>query len=913
MRTKIYLSCTAQRLPINYPLVPQSCETLALLMSRRLSKLFEILETASTFGIKRASSNQILQHYQSHPADLESICTLIGQCLCSKSAETRQVAALLLEQISRLYTPQSPNPTFPSEEANYELFSFGNPTLAHILERGKPLLASAGREFDLELAQDTLSPKERIAIQRRQLKERLGFVDESMVGDLVADEDLVSSPTPALNSPTPASTPSIDLEKLSARERAQLKRKGRMSTPASKQPEKKLKAPAVAAEIEEQSLQWPFFVLCEMLLQNIFNPHWHVRQGACLGLKAFFGAVEGVPDRLVEFSRVYSQIWIKNSCKGGEDDFVQDLLVRLNFLMALDRFTDFVQSQTSIVVREVCAQAIGAICYAISYQRSDILQGEIDQLTVLTLPSMEWQVRLSGLLGLKNIFAFLKQRPLLSSAVELNEACLSSLFDALKSPDEDVMAFACDIFVTLLDWNTKLVVSRGDIFSTRVAFIKGHLEVEDSEIESSVALSPAIHLIGLLWKEYGSWPLLVQLSPLCRHSNASIREVMVHIFMNLLDSDDNLDQLKIWLFEFLILEENSRLKAQVLDSCKRLKWDFEFIQAHFWPILTTPLKSPFRKECFCTLSRFSLDLFFKGSDMLLHTEDFLLSSRMMVYQALANVEFNQPLDSFYASSQSPMHRISLVALALYREVTSDPCLNSLLALLKIGYSKQSSSNLKSSYLDNTLATLECCLLYREEKYCNATCLKLLMNGLKNEKNIHLASLYAATVASVLVDTKNGKLFLFLCSLFEAAEGEALGADLCISTLCSMEQESGLLSFVKESISKGSEDIGNILCATASLFRHSKNLQGEDLLFFTPLLNSPVAPVRQGTCKAFSMLSPLHYPFVIEQIILPRASPAQMESIVRLISLILERDSFINEDCIAYSLFFCERLQGLACR
>lgn len=101
----------------------------------------------------------------------------------------------------------------------------------------KALLASAGAEFDLDL---TISAAERLRISRVNMKKTLGLDEISGMDDLekelVKDEDLVTE-----NVANTVPLPSVDLEKLSARERIAMKRKARLKPQSQAPPLKQVK------------------------------------------------------------------------------------------------------------------------------------------------------------------------------------------------------------------------------------------------------------------------------------------------------------------------------------------------------------------------------------------------------------------------------------------------------------------------------------------------------------------------------------------------------------------------------------------------------------------------------------------------------------------------------------------------
>ena len=147
------------------------------------------------------------------------------------------------------------------EEQDMHKLRFDQFELASVLLHGKLLLGSAGKEYDIDFSD--MTPHERLELQRRNLKERLGLASQFMDGigliliritirflltifflqvDLVDDTDLDTkhvksntakttkspSPSPSSSSISIAQTPAVaelNMAGLSARERNMLKRK----------------------------------------------------------------------------------------------------------------------------------------------------------------------------------------------------------------------------------------------------------------------------------------------------------------------------------------------------------------------------------------------------------------------------------------------------------------------------------------------------------------------------------------------------------------------------------------------------------------------------------------------------------------------------------------------------------------
>ena len=67
-----------------------------------------------------------------------------------------------------------------NEEQLHKL-CFSQFDLASVLQHGKLLLGSAGKEYDIDFSD--MTPQERLELQRRNLKERLGLGSQFMDGN----------------------------------------------------------------------------------------------------------------------------------------------------------------------------------------------------------------------------------------------------------------------------------------------------------------------------------------------------------------------------------------------------------------------------------------------------------------------------------------------------------------------------------------------------------------------------------------------------------------------------------------------------------------------------------------------------------------------------------------------------------
>lgn len=160
--------------------------------------------------------------------------------LFSKNWDTRIASGYAIEYIFKALPAQftdlfEPNASEQNKICNGNILNsqlLKEMDLTTEINSRKALLASAGAEFDLDL---TISAAERLRISRANMKKTLGLDEisgmEELERELVKDEDLTATQTTD-SSPSLPAIPTIDLEKLSARERIAMKRKARLKPQA---------------------------------------------------------------------------------------------------------------------------------------------------------------------------------------------------------------------------------------------------------------------------------------------------------------------------------------------------------------------------------------------------------------------------------------------------------------------------------------------------------------------------------------------------------------------------------------------------------------------------------------------------------------------------------------------------------
>ncbi|KAJ2730865.1 TATA-binding protein-associated factor mot1, partial [Coemansia sp. Cherry 401B] len=351
-----------------------------------------------------------------------------------------------------------------------------------VLRNGRLLLGSAGKEYDEVKA----TGQERVAMQRAQIKQRLGlgaqFLDEDLLDDVdlgaddveVKVEVKVEAEQPKGGRKRKASVEAkgetsqadeIDMSKLSARERNRLKRKARMEGKKKKVdvgPKTSngdaARADATRVDVTEQpggdaivvearrdgaefvrgGGTWMFAGVVEVLGVDLFDAAWEVRHGAAMALREIFkhhGFGAG---------RVSGATAGANAARNQR--FLEDMSVRLACVFVLDRFSDFVGDQAVGPVRETCAQALGAVSRSLAPAGVGQLQAALLQACARGADRGLWQVRHAALSGLRYVAAV--RRDL---AGLLAGGTVDAALDGLRAGDDDVRAVAAATLAPLAD------------------------------------------------------------------------------------------------------------------------------------------------------------------------------------------------------------------------------------------------------------------------------------------------------------------------------------------------------------------------------------------------------------------------------------------------------------------------------
>ncbi|XP_039995012.1 TATA-binding protein-associated factor 172 [Xiphias gladius] len=585
----------------------------------RLDRLFILLDTGTTPVTRKAAAQQLGEVVKLHPHELNNLLSKVLTYLRSPNWDTRIAAGQAVEAIVKNIPEWDPAPK-PKEESCEDLspedsscdrLSFYHFDISRLLKHGASLLGSAGAEFELQDDKTgEMDPKERLARQRKLLQKKLGLDMGAAIGmdteELFNDEDLdytcQTSGLRAHGSKATAGSSSrnhvpihaaelIDSEfrpGMSSRQKNKAKRmaklvakqRSRDMDPNEKsndsfegEPEEKrrkttnvvIDQPATEhkvlidnvpdnSSLLEETHEWPLESFCGELCNDLFNPSWEIRHGAGTGLREILKSHGAGGGKLVG-STVEQML-------RQHQEWIEDLVIRLLCVFALDRFGDFVSDEVVAPVRETCAQTLGV---ALRHMNETGVSMTVDVLLKL-LKEDQWEVRHGGLLGIK--YALAVRQDLISV---LLPRVLPAITVGLQDLDDDVRAVAAASLIPVVEGLVQLLPNK-------VPFIVNTLWDALLDLDD---LTASTNSIMTLLSSLLTYPQVRQCSmqqsltvlvprvwPFLRHTISSVRRAALETLFTLLSKADQscavwinpiLQDMLRHIFQSCILESNEEI------------------------------------------------------------------------------------------------------------------------------------------------------------------------------------------------------------------------------------------------------------------------------------------------------------------------------------------------------------------
>ncbi|XP_036979124.1 TATA-binding protein-associated factor 172 [Acanthopagrus latus] len=585
----------------------------------RLDRLFILLDTGTTPVTRKAAAQQLGEVVKLHPHELTNLLAKVLTYLRSPNWDTRIAAGQAVEAIVKNIPEWNPSPK-PKEESCEDLspedsacdrLTFYHFDISRLLKHGASLLGSAGAEFELQDDKTgDMDPKERLARQRKLLQKKLGLDMGAAIGmdteELFNDEDLdytcQTSGLRAHGSKATAGSSSrnhvpiqaaelIDSEfrpgmsnrqKNKAKRMAKLvaKQRSRDVDPNEKsndsfegEPEEKrrkttnvvIDQPASEhkvlidnvpdnSNLSEEIQEWPLESFCEELCNDLFNPSWEVRHGAGTGLREILKSHGAGGGKLVGSTA--------EQMLRQHQEWIEDLVIRLLCVFALDRFGDFVSDEVVAPVRETCAQTLGV---ALRHMNETGVSMTVDVLLKL-LKEDQWEARHGGLLGIK--YALAVRQDLISA---LLPRVLPAITVGLQDLDDDVRAVAASALIPVVEGLVQLLPNK-------VPFIVNTLWDALLDLDD---LTASTNSIMTLLSSLLTYPQVRQCSmqqsltvlvprvwPFLRHTISSVRRAALETLFTLLSKAE--ESCALWInpilqdmlrhiFQSCILESNEEI------------------------------------------------------------------------------------------------------------------------------------------------------------------------------------------------------------------------------------------------------------------------------------------------------------------------------------------------------------------
>uniref|UniRef100_A0A8C5MZY2 B-TFIID TATA-box binding protein associated factor 1 n=1 Tax=Leptobrachium leishanense TaxID=445787 RepID=A0A8C5MZY2_9ANUR len=573
----------------------------------RLDRLFILLDTGTTPVTRKAAAQQLGEVVKLHPHELNNLLSKVLIFLRSPNWDTRIAAGQAVESIVKHVPEWNPPPRLKrelgsecsNEDSSSDRLNFDRFDISRLLKHGASLLGSAGEEFEIQDDKmGEIDPKERRARQKKLLQKKLGLDMGAAIGmnteELFNDEDLDYIPTATLtnsNKPPLQAADIIDSEFLPGMSNRQKNKAKRMAKLIAKQksrdatesneksdstdgePEEKrrkvtnvvINQPATETKVLidnvpdnsslfDEVMEWPLESFCEELCNDLFNPSWEIRHGAGTGLREILkihGRSGGrIADSTPEEMEQQHQEWL------------EDLIIRLLCVFALDRFGDFVSDEVVAPVRETCAQTLGVV---LKHMNESGVHKTVKILLRL-LTQEQWEVRHGGLLGIK--YALAVRQDLIKA---LLPKVLPAVTEGLQDLDDDVRAVAAASLVPVVDSLVKLQFKQ-------VPFILSTLWDALQELDD---LTASTNSIMTLLSSLLTYPQVQQCNiqqsltvlvprvwPFLRHTISSVRKAALETLHTLLSTRDQncsgwvipiLQEMLRHIFQICILESNKEI------------------------------------------------------------------------------------------------------------------------------------------------------------------------------------------------------------------------------------------------------------------------------------------------------------------------------------------------------------------
>ena len=386
-----------------------------------------------------------------------------------------------------------------------------------------------------------------VGLQKRRLQQSLGLELglEGATSGLIEDSDLevvrgAREERPSASQLLQEEIAAVTGEPVSSREKNRLKRKAKLEAKAAgrakeeqKVESKKLRVETVLVaqpqsmamvvdsvgveeeEEEEDSGVWPLAAFCQRLVQELFSAQWEARHGAATGLRELV-KVHGAAGRRQDLSAAW----------------LEDLVLRLLCVLALDRFGDFVSDSVVAPVRESAAQALGVALPHL--QESGVMA--LADLVLGLVRQEDWEARHGGLLAVKYLLAVRGDL-----ADTLLPRLYPQVFAGLNDSVDDVAAVAASALLPVVPSLVRVLPGQVAALSAQLWAQLEELDDLTSSTQATMSLLAELlsqpSSLALCHTAPSSLPSLVpRLYPFLSHSSSAVRRAALSTLLTLSSS-----------------------------------------------------------------------------------------------------------------------------------------------------------------------------------------------------------------------------------------------------------------------------------------------------------------------------------------------------------------------------------------
>lgn len=429
------------------------------------------MESGSSAVTRRAAAKQIGEVQKLHPHELHNLLSRLIVFIHSSNWETRiaasQAVAAILENVPQ-WDPAG-GIAIKKEENNKpdSRLSFDKFDLDVVLEKGKLLMGSEGKEFEIPEIEG-LNNRDVLIKQREAINEKLGLATAKSLGinldEMVTIEDIQQQPqiktesNQLLIQDILNNQASSSHQQMSSREMNRAKRKARQiqsslsrSNSIKDEPDrKKIKSdvnffsneptPDLTGTWTENAIDWPLESFCSKLFLDLFSTRWEIRHGSATALRELLKTHIDGGGRSTYMSAdeqvVSHNLWL------------EDIALRLLCVLALDRFGDFVSDQVVAPVRETCAQVLGTVLKRMPLE----LVNRVIETLQRFVKHKDWEVRHGAALGIK--YMVVVREDLIATILPL---VIKDILQGLHDTVDDVSSVSASSLIPIASHLPKLL------------------------------------------------------------------------------------------------------------------------------------------------------------------------------------------------------------------------------------------------------------------------------------------------------------------------------------------------------------------------------------------------------------------------------------------------------------------------